>query len=127
MELLLAQTAVEVGYPYVFAEQFWLRPCLDMGVITWCHMFHSQEPGWSNYFRWHLGWDLYAAPGLELAAKLFHAGSSSIGVFVNGSYVLPLGPTQWYGDPGPPDFGLRGLLVQFGLRFARAPTSPFRI
>lgn len=126
-ELVAAQAAFEVGYPYAPIEEFWLRPCLDIGIGTWCHLIHSQEPGRSNYFRWHLGWNLSAAPGIELAARLRYAEASSIGVFAKGSYLVPFVPTQWYGDSGPPDFRLKGLQFQFGLRFGCIAVRPFRI
>uniref|UniRef100_A0A7C4GBV4 Outer membrane protein beta-barrel domain-containing protein n=1 Tax=candidate division WOR-3 bacterium TaxID=2052148 RepID=A0A7C4GBV4_UNCW3 len=126
-ELIAAQAAFEVGYPYAPVKEFWIRPCLDIGPGTWCHLIHSQEPGRSNHFRWHLGWVLAAAPGIELAARLRSAESTYVGVYVKGSYTFPFIPTEWYGDASPPDFVLKGLQVQFGLRFGRMAASPFRM
>lgn len=126
-ELMAAQTAFEIGYPYAMFEVLQLGPSLGIGPVAWCHLIHSQEPGRSNYFRWHLGWVLSAAPGVELSVKLRVAEASYVAVYLKGAYSFSITPVDWHGDPGPPEFRPVGFQVQSGLRFGRMSIRPFRM
>jgi hypothetical protein len=125
-EMAAIRAGLEVGYPYMPEDWFWLRGCLELGGAGCAIYAHSVENGvvLGNFSgrvkRWYSSWIISAAPGVEVMGMLPTLPGSFAGLFVKGSYFLPLTRPSWFGDQPPPVFGLRGFTVQVGLRFGRS-------
>jgi hypothetical protein len=131
-ELLALRGEFEAGYPYSPIEQFWVRPCLDVGLATWLVYVHSVEGGLlvgssqPNYSKWFMAWTIGATPGVEVMGRLRWSPSGFIGLFSKAGYHIPVAGPEWFGDSGHPRFGLGGFAAQFGMRFGSLPYREFR-
>lgn len=118
----------EVGYAYSPVEYCWVRPCLDLGIGLSTHYAHSVESfSQPNFSRWYLEMSTGFAPGLELMGRLRYREVNYIGLFVKGSYSLPVIGPVWFGDADPPEFSFKGFSLHLGLRFGKLSARWMRI
>jgi len=120
--------AFEVGYVYEPIEYLWVRPCLDIGGGVWASYVHSHESfSQPNFSRGYYSWTVGVTPALELMGRLRYSGNNIIGLYVKAGYFQPVYGPNWSGDADPPQFDLKGITVEAGLRFDRKSAGAFRI
>jgi hypothetical protein len=118
----------DIGFPYAPVEQFWVRPCLELGGGTWVHYIHSDESfSQPDFSRWYLAWTFGMLPGAEVMGRIRYMGDNYVGLFVKGGYFVPFSGPGWSGDAEPPKLGLSGFALQFGLRFGKLEQKSFRL
>lgn len=124
-----ARLFLETGYAWSPVEQFWVRPVVELGGDALFFYIHDtgspfRDPDFS---RWHVGWTLGVAPGLEVMGRLRHHIDRYVGLFAKAHYYIPVYGPDWYLDEEPAEFSLQGLHLQFGLRFGKMPPTRLRI
>jgi len=118
--LFAVRANFEVGFPYSPNEWISVRPCLELGgngMVVYAQTLDADSK------MWFAAWNVGAAPGIELMGSLPTSSESSIGLFVKGSYFIPVSGPSWFGDKDPPAFSLRGFALQVGLRFGRTAST----
>lgn len=128
VEFFGALAGFELGYRYEPIQYVWLRPCLDLGGGAWASYVHSHESfSQPNFSRWYYAWSADIRPAFEVMGKLPYRQGNLVGLYVKAGYRIPVHGPTWLGDDNPPDFGLAGFTLEFGLRFDKRPEGPFRI
>jgi len=117
----------EIGYPRWFNGLLLVKPGVDVEAGTWFVFAHSIEPGYANFTRWFLNWELFALPNVELMARITFQTGTFIGFTAKGGYQLPFVGPNWYGSDAPPEFSMKGFVLDLGIMFGRTTPRPFRI
>jgi hypothetical protein len=114
--LFAVRANFEVGFPYSPNEWVSVRPCVELGgngLVVYAQTLNAGSK------MWFAAWTVGAAPGVELMGSLPMSSESAIGLFVKGSYFIPISGPAWFGDKDPPAFSLSGFAIQIGLRFGK--------
>jgi len=117
----------ELSYPRWINDFVLIRGGIDFGLNSWLVFAHSLEPGYSNLSRWFLNWEMFVSPTLEAMGRVMFNSGQYVGLAVRCGYWVPVIGPNWYGSDLPPDFRMRGLVLDIGLVLGRSVPRPLRI